>query len=625
MKTIQIRSLIAIIGVFLYWLVPSSIWASEQVDGIYYKLNSEYKTACVTSGSRLYDGDVVIPANFTYEGIQYEVTCIDAYAFSGCSRLTSIDIPNSVTDIGYRAFALCTGLKSVVIPNSVTWLDEAAFKGCTGMTSVTISNSLTYIAFDLFGGCTSMTSVDIPNSVKIINPFAFTGCTSLTSVNIPGSMTTIGAYAFNECDHLRYITMEGSIPPALNESCSFPFEGNTFENIHRTVVYVPAGSKSVYESAEGWKDFDKIVEYGVDPYIVCTGPCGADFYDERVIFNIYSDMSLVVSGTGAMMEFDWDVHLSYNGSSWPIKKAIIEEGVTRIGRLAFYDSYCLNMVSISKSVTSIGENAFSGCAGLASIIVESEIPASLTNLVFSDVNKNTCILYVPFGSKSVYESAQGWNEFKNIVEMDTDIFALDNAIYVEQVEGRIGSTMDIPVKMKNDFDVRGFQFTMELPEGATINGWTLTQDRMPSGTTMNNVFSTESVDGNKISVVCALNDGDKTFTGNDGEIAKVNVTFADDMEVGNYPAYLTRLSISDASSQSQLVLSDVKSTLVLDDYDLGDTNGDGMVLVGDVIAILNYIVGNAPENFNEKAADVNGDGQVLVGDVIAVLNIIVSQ
>ncbi len=624
MKTIQIRSLIAIIGVFLYWLVPSNIWASEQVDGIYYNLDTEYKTACVTSGSRLYEGDVVIPANFTYEGIQYEVTRIDANAFSGCTGLTSIDIPNSVTDICYRAFALCTGLKSVVIPNSVTYLDEAAFKGCTGMTSVTISNSLTYIDFELFGGCTSLTSVDIPNSVKSINPFAFQGCTSLTSVNIPGSMTSMGAYAFKECDHLRYITMESSIPPALNDACSFPFEGDTFENIFRKVVYVPAGSKSVYESAEGWKDFDKIVEYGVDPYIVCTGPCGADLYDERVIFNIYSDMTLVVSGTGAMMEFDWDVHLSYNGSSWPIKKAIIEEGVTRIGRLAFYDSYCLNTVSISKSVTSIGENAFSGCTGLASIIVESEIPASLTNPVFSDVNKNTCILLVPAGSKSVYEIAQGWNEFKNIVEMDTDISTLDNAIYVDQVDGRIGGTMDIPVKLKNNYAVRGFQFTMEQPEGATINSWALSSVRMPSGATTSDMIATQKIEGNKIIVACSLNYGDATFTGNDGEIATVNVTFGEAMEVGSYPIYLTACDVTDASGKDE-DLSDVKSTLVLEDYLQGDANGDGKVRIGDATAILNYIVGSVPGNFQEKAADANGDGKIRIGDATAVLNIIVNQ
>ena len=58
---------------------------------------------------------------------------------------------------------------------------------------------------------------------------------------------------------------------------------------------------------------------------------------------------------------------------------------------------------------------------------------------------------------------------------------------------------------------------------------------------------------------------------------------------------------------------------------LGDTNGDGKILIGDVISILNYIVGVTSSNFKVNAADLNGDGMILIGDVIAVLNIIVNQ
>ena len=184
--------------------------------------------------------------------------------------------------------------------------------------------------------------------------------------------------------------------------------------------------------------------------------------------------------------------------------------------------------------------------------------------------------------------------------------------------------MNIPVKVKNSYDFRGFQFTMELPEGTTVNSWKLSANRLPSGATLSDKFSTQKIEGNKINVACSLNYGDATFSGNDGEIATVNVTFANDMEVGEYPIYLTACDISDAGGTDNK-LSDIKATLVLEDYVEGDANGDGVVLIGDVIAILNYIVGVTSNNFNEKAADVNGDGEILIGDVIAVLNIIVSQ
>jgi hypothetical protein len=54
----------------------------------------------------------------------------------------------------------------------------------------------------------------------------------------------------------------------------------------------------------------------------------------------------------------------------------------------------------------------------------------------------------------------------------------------------------------------------------------------------------------------------------------------------------------------------------------GDATGDGVVDVSDYIGIANYILGNVPEGFNEKAADVNGDGIVDVSDYIGVANLI---
>ena len=85
------------------------------IDGIYYDFHSNTKTATVTyrifayygDNSDAYSGNVVIPSTVEYNGMVYSVTSLGESAFSNCSSLTSVTIPNSVTSIGSDAFDGC--------------------------------------------------------------------------------------------------------------------------------------------------------------------------------------------------------------------------------------------------------------------------------------------------------------------------------------------------------------------------------------------------------------------------------------------------------------------------------------------------------------------------------------
>ena len=143
--------------VFLFSLILSVVFSTSasavKIDGIYYNIFFSDETAGVTSGEEKYSGEVVIPSSITVEGKEYKVKYIRESAFSDCSGLTSVTIPNSVTSIREYAFVNCSGLTSVTIGNSVTSIGDFAFKYCSGLTSIIIPNSVTSIGEYAFRYC----------------------------------------------------------------------------------------------------------------------------------------------------------------------------------------------------------------------------------------------------------------------------------------------------------------------------------------------------------------------------------------------------------------------------------------------------------------------------------------
>jgi hypothetical protein len=140
-------------------------------------------------------------------------------------------IPNTVTEIGRSAFSYCTGVTAVFIPESVSFINFPSFDHCPSLQKFVVdSNNEDYASDELgalyfkslrvLNACPgSLTEFEIPDCVKTINGYAFMGNTNLVSVTIPNSVSNIYSSAFSGCSSLK----ELDIPSSISEISSFAF------------------------------------------------------------------------------------------------------------------------------------------------------------------------------------------------------------------------------------------------------------------------------------------------------------------------------------------------------------------------------------------------------------------
>jgi len=357
------------------------------------------------------------------------VTAIGYEAFKSCSNLVSISFPSSLTVIEIGAFSDCSGLTSITIPLSVTSIGDFAFSGCTGLTSVNIPSSVTSIGDYAFSGCTELTSVTIPSSVTSIEKGVFSGCSGLTSVTIPSSVTSIGVSAFANCGFNSII-----IPSTVTSIEDYAFSGCA----GLTSVTIPSSVTTINEG----------VFFGCSELASVTIP-----------------LSVTSIGISAFADCGFT-------------SFTIPSSVTSIGTSSFYYCSRLTSVIIPSSVNYIGNNAFYYCYGLSLIRVYSSYPINLSSSpnIFFGVNKNTCKLEVPYGSKVHYAEANQWKDFVNIVEI--------SSIQLSSTEINIPASQDmsatVDVTSNVNWTVSSNQPWLTVNPGFGANNQTLTLNAEPN-------------------------------------------------------------------------------------------------------------------------------------------------
>ena len=449
-------SLLALLG-------STTLSASVPIGDLFYNLEASTRTATVTYSSSKYTGSITIPETVTSGDTIYSVKSVGYWAFSGCSGLTSITIPNSVTSIGNFAFENCSGLTSVTIPNSVTSIGDYAFSECTSLTSITIPNSVTSIDDYAFSGCSGLTSIQvetgnttydsrdncnaiietatntliagcqnttIPNSVTSIGADAFFGCTNMTSITIPESVTSIGSSAFEGCSGLTSFTIPNvltTISPATFRDCS-----------GLTSIIIPESVTSIL--CDAFTDCSLLADITFPSnlsYIDFSDDDGSEFVFDGTAWYDNQPDGMVYAG---------NVAYRYKGSMPANTNITLRDGTLGIGAGAFEHNAVpsngnLSSITIPASVTTIGDYAFSGCSGLTSVVSKIKEPFNLRAVAFEGISSN-CVLTVPKGKISAYNDA-GWT---------TSVF---KGGVVEETEVEIGSSGYATYSSTRDLDFSG--------------------------------------------------------------------------------------------------------------------------------------------------------------------------
>ena len=179
-------------------------------------------------GARAFQGNTVLESVELPDGL----TTIYAYAFENCTGITSIHLPDSITTLGYKVFGGCSNLVSANYP--VNWVNSPSgngsnsyeygnvFSGCPKLTEIEIPEGVKVIAPHSFASLTTLTNVTLPSSLTEIGAYAFVGATGLTEVTLPSNTKTIRDYAFADCAGLKDIYIPDSttdIRKAVFENC----------------------------------------------------------------------------------------------------------------------------------------------------------------------------------------------------------------------------------------------------------------------------------------------------------------------------------------------------------------------------------------------------------------------
>ncbi len=245
--------------------------------------------------------------------------------FSGCVKLQTVKLPESVREIPQKAFKKCSLLHTVTHDAGLTKIEAYAFSGCKKLVNINLS-TITSMENNAFESCSSLGKIVFSEELKIIPKAAFKNSVSVSFDVLPLGIVEIGADAFSGCKLSETLVIPGSVDKISKDA---------FENCNNIEAL-------------------RIENYSVIP--------GGDL---SAIFGKLDKLTSLILDGGRTIP---DNFLSF---CLHIKTVSVNGEITSIGNNAFKDCTGLSSCKISGNVTKIGKEAFANCLSLNELIFEN--------------------------------------------------------------------------------------------------------------------------------------------------------------------------------------------------------------------------------------------------------------
>ena len=440
-----------------------------------------------------------------------------------------------------------------------------------------------------FDNCPRLTNVTIPNTVQFINDYAFQRTSSLRSVVIPNSVTHLGRCAFW---HSGLVTaVIGNSVPVIDEYC--------FQYCYQ-LTDVVIGSAVNYLAIKTFFDCYTLKE------VTCLAPIPPDMY-EWYSFDNSNYGNVTVHVLGSSMEayknhVYWGMFTKYASLTKATSLVLDQSLVTLNGGEQVQLKALVEPEDASSSVgwTSSDNNvATVNANGVVTAVGAGEAMISAATIDGSGLTAQ-CVVRV------YSTSVQGDNVLTMLMSIDAES----------------GMNLVLPVAMRNVAGISAVQCDIVLPEGIELaqEDGNYLIDVNKERLAESHVMNVRRLSSGAVRVLITSPVAE-AFNGNDGELFELNLNVASGVAEGAYPVSLTKVVMADVNALTYYA-PDVTSNVIVKSYIKGDANGDGMVNVGDYVAIANYILELKPEPFIFGAADVDGNQEINVGDLVGVTNLV---